>query len=88
MIWNNNVSYWRQFTQWNQNILEKSVLKLATSWLKNPDFTLFQIPYVLADNLGQNDRLTIAKAMEQIEHDTCVKFVPRGLSPYYVHIGR
>ena len=23
MIWNNNVSYWRQFTQWNQNILEK-----------------------------------------------------------------
>ena len=47
-----------------------------------------QIPYVLSDDLNQNDRLTIAKAMEQIESDTCVKFVARGLSPYYVHIGR
>ena len=48
----------------------------------------FQIPYVLSDDLTQNDRLTIAKAMDQIESDTCVKFVAAGLSPYYVHIGR
>ena len=47
-----------------------------------------QIPYTLSDNLSQNDRLTIAKAMEHIEEDTCVKFVPRGLNPYYVHIAR
>ena len=40
------------------------------------------------DDLNQDDRLTIAKAMDQIESDTCVKFVPRGLNPYYVHIGR
>lgn len=51
-------------------------------WLSN------DIPYVLSDDLNQDDRLTIAKAMEQIESDTCVKFVARGLSPYYVHIGR
>ena len=47
-----------------------------------------QIPYTLSDNLSRNDRLTIAKAMDQIEEDTCVKFVPRGLNPYYVHIAR
>ena len=47
-----------------------------------------QIPYTLSDNLSKNDRLTIAKAMDQIEEDTCVKFVPRGLNPYYVHIGK
>ena len=43
---------------------------------------------MLSDDLNQNDRLTIAKAMDQIESDTCVKFVARGLNPYYVHIGR
>ena len=43
---------------------------------------------MLSDDLNQNDRLTIAKAMDQIESDTCVKFVPRGLSLNYVHIGR
>ena len=47
-----------------------------------------QIPYTLSDNLSQNDRLTIAKAMDHIEEDTCVKFVPRGLNPYYVDIAR
>lgn len=51
-------------------------------WLTN------DIPYTLSPNLNRNDRLTIAKAMEQIEQGTCVKFVPRGFSPYYVHIAR
>ena len=44
---------------------------------------------MLSDDLSQNDRLTIAKAMDHIESDTCVKFVARDfLNPYYVHIGR
>jgi len=51
-------------------------------WLTN------DIPYVLSPNLNSKDRLTIAKAMDQIEKGTCVKFVPRGFNPYYVHIAR
>jgi hypothetical protein len=26
--------------------------------------------------------------MDAIEQDSCVSFVPRGFSPYYVHIAR
>lgn len=51
-------------------------------WLTN------NIPYVLSPNLNRDDRLTISKAMESIERGSCVKFVPRGFSPYYVHIAR
>jgi len=51
-------------------------------WLTN------DIPYALSPNLNSKDRLTIAKAMDQIEKGTCVKFVPRGFNPYYVHIAR
>jgi len=51
-------------------------------WLTN------DIPYSLSPNLNSNDRLTIAKAMDQIEQGTCVRFVPRGFNPYYVHIAR
>lgn len=51
-------------------------------WLTN------DIPYSLSPNLDRNDRLTIAKAMEHIEQGTCVRFVPRGFNPYYVHIAR
>ena len=47
-----------------------------------------QIPYSLDSSLGRDDRLTIAKAMDQIESDTCVRFVRRGLNPYYIHIAR
>jgi len=51
-------------------------------WLTN------NIPYVLSPNLNRDDRLTISKAMESIERGSCVKFVPRGFNPYYVHIAR
>ena len=61
---------------------------MILSTLQNYLPLTLQIPYTLSDNLSKNVRLTIAKAMDQIEEDTCVKFVPRGLNPYYVHIAR
>ena len=47
-----------------------------------------QIPYTMSSNLGLGDRLTVAKAMLEIELKTCVQFVLREHQFNYIEISR
>ncbi|KAK8384441.1 hypothetical protein O3P69_009324 [Scylla paramamosain] len=44
------------------------------------------IPYVISSSYDATERTTIARAMEEIERNTCVRFVPRIRESDYIHL--